>query len=139
MNLVNLQWWHPRVRPDKQQDLYWDSLIHPEDLVIAYEYPFQSSIFYVEMAEGDYIFIKQNNFRLRVKASALQLVVYEGFYMGNKVQVVSKNGANSVKEGIIKSMAFHFKANRLFYLLTDLTGRAMKKRYFSDDLKRIKE
>ncbi|MGB4775017.1 MAG: hypothetical protein WBP45_07595 [Daejeonella sp.] len=136
MELVIFQWWHPDVRPDHQRDAYWDDMIHKEDLRIAYDFKFPFSIFKVMGEQGSFIIIKHLNCSLRVKKECLKYIKDEGFYIGDKVELISKDCSNIVKKGIIHTLTYHYQQERLYYYLTDLDNKKLKKRYLSDDLQK---
>lgn len=135
-DLVIFQWWHPSIRPDKSNDNYWDSMIHKDDLQIAYDNKFKSNIFCVTGQEKEFIVLKQGDSSLRVKNECLTHINYEGFYLGDKINVLSKNEKNIVHVGYIENLSYHFKEKRLSYFLTDLDNKKLTKRYFSDDIEK---
>lgn len=137
IDLVIFQWWHPSIRPDKSNDIYWDSMIHKEDLQIAYDYKFKTNIFCVAGQEKGFILLKQHDISLRVKIDCLKHINYEGFYLADKVNILSKNGKNTPKVGYIENLSYHFIKKRLSYVLTDLNNKKLTKRYFSDDIKKV--
>lgn len=112
-------------------------MIHKEDLQTAYDYKFKSSIFCVVGQENEFVILKQLDTSLRVKNDCLKHIAYEGFYLGDKVKVLSKDGKNTPKDGFIENLCYHFKEKRLSYFLTGLDSKKLTKRYFSDDIEKV--
>ncbi|MFM9949047.1 MAG: hypothetical protein ACKV1O_13990 [Saprospiraceae bacterium] len=137
MNLIIFQWWPPVVRPDHKMDAYWDDMIHKDDLAVVYSTKLKTNIFQLTGQEGAYFIIQQSEITLRVKSACLKNILYEGFYLGDKVQVIENNNKNTPKTGTISTLFYHFKSSRLCYHLLDEKGKRLKKQYFSDDFEKL--
>lgn len=137
IELVIFQWLHPNLRPDKLNDKYWESMIHAEDLQIAYDHDFKSNIFFVTGQENEFYILNQFDTYLRVKEDCLKHINYEGFYLEDRVNVISQNEKNTPKVAYIENIFYHFKKERISYFLNELNHKKITKRYFSYDLEKI--
>lgn len=138
MKLAKLNWWHPTIRPLKDNDDTWDSMIHPNDLDKLISSKLQSDIFIIKSRLAEYVEIEQLNFVIRVKNIGLTEINYEGFYLNDDVETINNEiRKNSYLKGRINNMIYHHEQKCLNYYLIDSKNNKIKKRYIAADFKKL--
>lgn len=94
-----------------------DSWVHPEDVVLARRTIPSPRIFRREGTSTDYIVLHYGQMRLRVKRTLWQEVPFEGFNIGDWVEVMSRGQANTFRTGVIHEMHWDAHAGCICYYI----------------------
>ena len=131
-------WWPKNVRPTNAEDDYWDSMIHPDDLLFIENGVFHGNIFKLIGTDTNYLKVTDGKNVLRIdqlkKDYCLQLIEYEGLFYNDSVTVLSNDGKNTVREGKISNLFYHSKDKCIIYHIESRDGKEIKKKYKSIDL-----
>lgn len=125
-------WWPKQNRPDNDMDELFDLMIHPDDIQLANEVNPIGKVFIKTGTEQQYIVIEFGEYKLRVTPENWKPVNGDGFKVGDSVRVLSNDGKNTSKEGIVISMSWHNKNKSIVYHLSENCKRVKKQYYVSD-------
>ena len=126
-------WWPTSRRPEGFDNSVFDSNIHPNDIELANNLDLLQRVFVTLGMDNDYQKIGFGKYVLRINPIALKPVKGDGFLVGDQVKVLSRNGINTPRRGEIIDMVWHFKEEKIIYLLSE-NGKPLSKRYFAIDL-----
>lgn len=127
-------WWPPDHRPDDLDPDPFVGLIHPDDEEKAIALNPMGRLFKKLGEECDYYLLQYGDVIIRAKPSNLwRPKKGDGFSIGDAVNVLSLNGKNTPREGIICEIGWHHEKSRAYYLIEE-NGKRLKKRYFCDDI-----
>jgi hypothetical protein len=80
--------------------------------------------------------LRYGDVRLRVKPAMWQEVAWEGFDMGDWVEVLSRGMHNTPRTGVICEMEFDVRENALRYQVREV-DQQIPNWYYASDLRRV--
>ena len=110
--------------------------LHPEDVAIARRLIPSRRVFRRDGESGPFVILHYGATKLRVLPSLWQEVSFEGFDMGDWVEVVSRGHRNTPRTGRIREMLWEPRSKSLQYLITE-NGRPVAKMYTRPDLRHV--
>jgi hypothetical protein len=113
-----------------------DDWIHPQDVELARSTIPSPRVFRRDGQCGQYAVIHYGEMRLRVKHTLWQEVPWEGFEVGNWVEVLTRGQLNTPRTGVIRDMHWEPRARAMRYYI-DEHGQPIPKAYAAEDLRHI--
>lgn len=132
----------PDLKTDPKYGFYpwWpedgDDWVHPEDVQLARSTIPSPRVFRRDGQRGDYLILQHGELRLRVKPTLWQEVPWEGFDVGDWVEVLSRGLLNTPRTGVIREMHWEPRAHAMRYYL-DEAGQPIPKAYAAEDLRHV--
>lgn len=130
------------LKPEPKYGFYpwWpedgDDWIHPRDVSLARSNIPGPKIFKRDGQRGEYVIISYGVLRLRVKRTLWREAPWEGFDMGDWVEVMSRGAVNTWRTGTIREMHWDVRWNRIRYYI-DENGQPIPKAYSREDLRHV--
>jgi hypothetical protein len=93
--------------------------IHPEDVQVAAQMIPSQRVWRRDGRRGDFVVLHYGDVRLRVRPTLWIDVAWEGFDVGDWVEVLSRLGHNTPRTGRIREMLWDPTANALRYQITE--------------------
>ncbi|RIK82744.1 MAG: hypothetical protein DCC67_06810 [Planctomycetota bacterium] len=113
-----------------------DGWVHPEDVAIARGAIPGPRIFRRDGVHGDYVVLHYGDLRLRVRPTLWQEVPFEGFNIGDWVEVMSRGQLNAFRTGVITEMQWDAHSHGIRYLIHQ-NGVPIPTRYAAEDLRHV--
>ena len=113
-----------------------DDWVHPRDVSLARSTIPSPRVFRRDGERGQYVIIHYGVLRLRVKRTLWQEVPWEGFDVGNWVEVLSRGMLNTPRTGIIRDMHWEPRDRAMRYYI-DENGQPIPKAYAAQDLRHV--
>ena len=113
-----------------------DDWVHPEDVNLARSLIPSPRIFKRGGERGEYVTIRYGAAPLRVKRTLWREVPWEGFDMGDRVEVMSRGAVNTWRTGVIREMRWSSRWNKIHYYI-DEAGLPIPKAYSREDLRHV--
>lgn len=134
----------PPIKTDPRYGYYpwWpedgDDWVHPEDVALAREmFPSQRIWRRIGEVEDEYVTLQYGEVRLRVKRTLWREAPYEGYELGDLVEVLPLGMANDPQTGIIRERRWNEFEGAIEYCLTLRDGTRWPMRYQAKDLKHV--
>ncbi|MCC6491950.1 MAG: hypothetical protein IT424_02895 [Pirellulales bacterium] len=115
-----------------------DAWVHPEDVPVARTIIPSARIFRQEGQWGDYVVLHYGELRLRVKRTLWQEVAYEGFNVGDWVEVMSRGQSNTFRTGVIREMIWDPHSHGIRYYIAE-QAQPIPNAYQAEDLRHIEK
>ena len=119
-------WW-----PENGND--W---LHPEDVQLARRLIPSLRVFRREEVDGPFLRLHYGHHDLRVRRTLWQEVDWEGFYIGDWVEVLSRGKRNTPRTGRIREVEWDPDARRLRYQLSE-NDQPIARFYTADDFRHV--
>lgn len=113
-----------------------DDWVHPEDVRLVRSLIPSPRIFRREGQWQDYIILHYGQLRFRVKRTLWQEVPFEGFNVGDWVEVMSRGQANTFRTGVIRDMHWDAHAGAIRYFI-DENGVRLTNAFSAEDLRPV--
>jgi hypothetical protein len=113
-----------------------DDWVHPNDIKLARSHIPSPRIFKRDGQRGEHLIISYGVVRLRVKRTLWREVPWEGFDMGDWVEVMSRGAVNTWRTGIIREMVWNARWAKIHYYI-DEAGQPIPKAYSREDLRHV--
>jgi hypothetical protein len=132
----------PDLKPAARYGYYpwWpqdgDDWLHPEDVALARELLPGPRVFRREGEHGVFSVLRYGGVRLRVKPALWQEVAWEGFDVGDWVEVLSRGLQNTPRTGVIGEMQWDAHAAALRYQIREADQR-IETWYGAADLRHV--
>jgi len=132
----------PELKSDPKYGFYpwWpedgDDWVHPEDVATARSAIPGPRVFRRDGEHGDYVVLHYGELRLRVKPTLWQEVPWEGFDIGDWVEVLSRGLLNSPRTGVIREMHWDPRWHSMRYFI-DEAGLPIPNAYGAQDLRHV--
>ena len=110
--------------------------LYPEDVELARKMIPSMRVFRREGEYGPFLVLHYGDVRLRVKRTLWQEVEYEGFQLGDWVEVLSRGYRNTPRTGVLSEMLWDQPSHGLKYQLKE-NGKLIAKRYSACDLRHV--
>lgn len=111
-----------------------DDWVHPEDVALARELIPSPRVFRRDGRSGSYVVLHYGSVRLRVRRTLWQAVAWEGFDIGDWVEVLSRGMKNTPRVGVVREIYCHAVSQGLRYLIDD-AGQAIPTEFTADDIR----
>lgn len=112
-----------------------DGWVHPEDVAVARRMIPGPRIWRREGEQGDYVVIHYGPTSLRVKRTLWREVSFEGFDLGDFVEVRPRGLANEPHHGHVREMRWEEHEGIVRYQLELADGTPLEREYEAHDLK----
>ena len=119
-------WW-----PENGND--W---LHPEDVELARQMIPSMRIFRRDDSQGEYVHLQYKEVHLRVLRTLWQEIAWEGFDLGDWVEVLSRGRRNTPRTGTIREMQWDTKARAIRYQVME-NDQPIAKLYAAEDLRHV--
>ena len=113
-----------------------DDWVHPRDVAAARSTIPSPRVFRRDGQHGKFIVLHYGALRLRVKRTLWQEVPWEGFDVGNWVEVLSRGQLNTPRTGVIREMHWEPRARAMRYYIEE-NGVPIPKAYGAQDLRHV--
>ncbi len=113
-----------------------DDWLHPEDVELARQWIPGPRLFRRDGTQGPFIVLSYGDVRLRVLCTLWQEVAWEGFDIGDWVEVLSRGKRNTPRTGTIREMHCAAPGHPLQYQLQK-NGQPVAKFYSANDLRHV--
>ena len=113
-----------------------DDWLHPEDVEAARRMIPSDRVFRRDGEDGPYIVMHYGDARLRVRRTLWLEVLWEGFNVGDWVEVMSRGSKNEFRTGRIREMLWHAASSSIRYQI-EQAGRKLETLYAKDDLRPV--
>lgn len=113
-----------------------DAWVHPEDAALARELLPGPRVFRREGEFAPFASLRYGEVRLRVKPALWQEVAWEGFDMGDWVEVLSRGMQNTPRTGVISEMHWDARAAAICYQVRE-ADNPVETWYAAEDLRRV--
>jgi hypothetical protein len=113
-----------------------DEWVHPEDVALARETIPSPRVFRRDGQHGAFVVLHYGPLELRVKPTLWQEIPWEGFEIGDWVEVLSRGQLNTPRTGVIREMHWEPRARSMRYFI-DENGLPIPHAYSAEDLKHV--
>ncbi len=113
-----------------------DDWLHPEDVSLARRILPGPKIFCRDGVQGPYCVLAYGDIRLRVRRTLWQEVTWEGFNIGDWVEVLSRGQRNTPRTGTIREMLWDAHDRCIHYQLLE-NDKPLVKCYTAADLRHV--
>ena len=113
-----------------------DDWLHPEDVCLARSMLPGPRIFRREGTQGSYVVMSYGDIRLRVERTLWLEVAWEGFDIGDWVEVLARGHRNTPRTGTIREMLWDDHDRCICYQLLE-NDQPLAKRYMAEDLRHV--
>jgi uncharacterized protein DUF6960 len=110
--------------------------VHPRDVSLARTHIPSARVFRREGHRGEYLVLRYGVVRLRVKPALWIEVPWEGFDIGDWVEVLSRGQLNTPRTGIIRDMHWDARSRSIQYFI-DEAGQPIPNAYSVQDLRHV--
>lgn len=132
----------PPLKTDPKYGYYpwWpedgDAWIHPEDVATARNMIPSERVFRRDGTAGEYVVLTYGDTTLRVKRTLWRKVPWEGFDLGDHVEVRTRGMKNPHRTGFIRAMLWDSHSRQIQYQI-DQVDQPIETRFTRDDLKHV--
>jgi hypothetical protein len=110
--------------------------VHPEDVGLARSVLPSERVWRRDGEQGEFVVLHYGELRLRVKRTLWVEVPYEGFDVGDLVEVLSRGMLNTPRTGVIREM--HWDAGeRVIRYFVEEAGTPVPNAYLAGDLQHV--
>lgn len=113
-----------------------DDWVHPEDVELARSLIPSPRVFRCDGQRGDFILLHYGDLRLRVRRTLWRELKWQGFDIGDMVEVRTRGMTNEHRTGVIREMLWDDHAGVMQYKLAE-AGDPVDKLFTSADLKHV--
>jgi hypothetical protein len=113
-----------------------DDWLHPEDVALARSVIPSGRIFRRDGEAGPFVMLHYGDVQLRVKRTLWHEVAYEGFDIGDWVEVLSKGMQNTPRTGVISEMEWDARERAIRYRIREV-DTVIPTWYAADDLRPV--
>ena len=113
-----------------------DDWLHPEDVATAREMIPSPRVFRRDGEHGPFVVLYYGDVRLRVRRTLWQVVAWEGFEVGDWVEVLSRGMRNTPRNGVIREMHWEGPDKGLRYQIFD-NGQPVPNFFTADDIRHV--
>lgn len=113
-----------------------DDWIHPDDAELARQLIPSMRVFRRDGEQGPYVVLQYDSIQLRVRRTLWQEVAWEGFGLGDWVEVLPRGHRNTPRTGTIREMLWDPHNHRLNYQILENT-QPVANLYTAEDLRHI--
>lgn len=110
--------------------------VHPEDVELAREMIPSSRIFCRDGEQGPFVVLHYGDVLLRVKRTLWQEVAWEGYNIGDWVEVLSRGHRNTPRTAVIKEIVWDAHARAVRYQVAE-NNQPVPNFYAADDLRHV--
>jgi hypothetical protein len=110
--------------------------LHPDDVALARTMIPSGRVFRRDGAEGEYHVLEYGEVRMRVRPALWQEVAYEGFDIGDWVEILSRGMRNERRTGVIREMFWDDRERAILYQISD-NNVPIADMYARDDFERV--
>ncbi len=132
----------PNLKTDPKYGFYpwWpedgDAWVHPEDVAAARHTIPSPRVFRRDGEHGPFVTLHYGQLQLRVKPTMWQEVPWEGYDVGDWVEVLSRGQKNTPRTGVIREMEWEPRSRSMrFYI--DEAGHPVPNAYAAEDLRHV--
>lgn len=132
----------PNLKTDPKYGFYpwWpedgDDWVHPEDVAAARHTIPSPRVFRRDDGHGPFVTLRYGQLQLRVKPTMWQEVPWEGYDVGNWVEILSRGQKNTPRTGVIREMEWEPRSRSMRYYI-DEAGSPVPNAYTAEDLRRV--
>ena len=132
----------PNLKTDPKYGFYpwWpedgDDWVHPEDVATARGTIPSPRVFRRDGEHGPFVTLHYGQLRLRVKPTMWQEIPWEGYDVGDWVEVLSRGQKNTPRTGVIREMEWEPRSRSMRYYI-DEAGSPVPNAYAAEDLRRV--
>lgn len=113
-----------------------DDWVHPADVAQARAMIPSGRVFCRDGEEGEYLLMRYGAVTLRVWRTLWLEVAFEGFEIGDWVEVLSRGMRNEPRTGVIREVLWDDRAHAIHYLISE-NGVPISERYTREDLQHL--
>jgi alpha-L-fucosidase len=113
-----------------------DQWLHPEDIELARRLIPSMRIFQRDGTAGDLVLLHYGDLTLRARPALWQVVSWEGFDLGDWVEVLTRVMQNPPHTGTIREMLWDQRHRQMRYQL-QINGQPSDRFFSADDLRHI--
>ena len=113
-----------------------DQWLHPEDVDLARRIVPSPRIFRRDGQSGDFVILQYGDLRLRVRRTLWKEVAWEGFDVGDWVEVLSRGMQNTPRTGVISEMVWEDEAREIRYQVS-VAEQLIPNLFSADDLRHV--
>lgn len=110
--------------------------LHPDDVHAARRMIPSERVFCRDGSEGEYIVLHYGDVRLRVRRTLWLEVPWEGYNVGDWVEVMARGSKNEFRTGRIREMLWNAHAGVIHYQI-EQAGSKVETLYTADDLRPV--
>jgi hypothetical protein len=110
--------------------------VHPNDVDLARSMIPSGRVFRRDGTDGQYVLLHFGDVTLRVRRTLWQEVPFEGFELGEWVEVLSRGMRNEPRTGQIREMLWDERARGIRYMIAE-NGVPIEQPYSRDDLRHV--
>lgn len=132
----------PAIKTDPKYGYYpwWpedgDEWLHPDDVARARRLIPSARVFRRDGERGPYVVLHYGRVRLRVKRTLWQEAPYEGYDIGDWVEVLSRGMQNTPRTGVICEMEWNSHERAIRYQIREV-DKVIPTWYAAGDLRRV--
>jgi len=132
----------PNLKTDPKYGFYpwWpedgDDWVHPEDVATARHTIPSPRVFRRDGEHGPFVTLHYGQLQLRVKPTMWQEVPWEGYNVGDWVEVLSRGQKNTPRTGVIREMEWEPRSRSMRYYI-DEAGHPVPNAYAAEDLRHV--
>lgn len=132
----------PNLKTDPKYGFYpwWpedgDDWVHPEDVAVARGTIPSPRVFRRDGEHGPFVTLHYGQLQLRVKPTMWQEIPWEGYDVGDWVEVLSRGQKNTPRTGVIREMEWEPRSRSMRYYI-DEAGFPVPNAYSAEDLRHI--
>lgn len=132
----------PDLKTDPKYGFYpwWpedgDAWVHPEDVAAARATIPSPRVFRRDGGRGAFVTLHYGELQLRVKPTMWQEVAWEGYEVGQWVEVLSRGQKNTPRTGVIREMEWEPRSRSMRYYIEE-AGQPIPNAYAAEDLRHV--
>lgn len=132
----------PDLKADPKYGFYpwWpedgDDWIHPQDVARARSTIPSPRVFRRDGQRGEFVILRYGGLRLRVKRTMWQEVPWEGYDIGDWVEVLSRGQKNTPRTGVIREMEWEPRSRSMRFYIQE-AGVPIPNAYAAEDLRHV--
>lgn len=132
----------PNLKTDPKYGFYpwWpedgDAWVHPEDVAVARATIPSPRVFRRDGGRGAFVTLHYGELQLRVKPTMWQEVAWEGYEVGDWVEVLSRGQKNTPRTGVIREMEWEPRSRSMRYYIEE-AGQPIPNAYAAEDLRHV--
>jgi hypothetical protein len=132
----------PDIKSDPKYGFYpwWpedgDDWIHPQDVASARSAIPSPRVFRRDGKRGEFVILRYGQLRLRVKRTMWQEVPWEGYDIGDWVEVLSRGQKNTPRTGVIREMEWEPRSRSMRFFIQE-AGVPIPNAYSAADLRHV--
>lgn len=110
--------------------------LHPEDVELARQLIPSPRVFRRDGRSDPYVILHYGELQLRVRRTLWQEVEWEGFNIGDSVEVLSRGMRNTPRVGVVRDIHCHGVSQGLRFLISD-SGNPIPTEFTAEDIRLV--